>query len=105
MPIVATVIIGFNEEGDLMLEYEIVNYDHPLESHIKNVVVDKQEAYILAKEVNISLTQLPAYIAKKYGVQPFCQSAPSEAIALFKEILGHFASSGVKYEYRIKYKQ
>mgnify|MGYP001544882255 CR=1 FL=1 len=99
---VATIITGFDDNGDLMFEYELTDYDYPSESYIKDVVVNKQEAYALAKDVNVSLTQLPAYIAKKHSVQPLCQSVPSEAATLFKEILDCLASFGVKYRQQIK---
>lgn len=45
------------------------DYDNPSESHVKDDVIDKREAYTLAKDVNVPLIQLPAYMAKKYGVQ------------------------------------
>jgi len=102
LPIVATVIIGFDDKGCLKLEYEFMDYDTPLESHTKYAVVKKQEAYTLAKRANVSLTQLPAHIAKKYGVQPFCQAVPSEALALFKEILDFFVFHGVRYQLKDK---
>lgn len=101
LPIVATVIIGFDDKGCLMLEYAFMDYDVPSESHIKYAVVDKQEAYALGKKVNASLTQLPAYIAKKYGVQ-LGQAVPSEALALFKEILDFFVFHGVRYQLKDK---
>ena len=41
--------------------------------------------------------QLPAYVFKKYGVQPFCQAVPSEARTLFKAILDFFAFYGANY--------
>lgn len=102
LPIVATVIIGFDDKGCLVLEYKFVNYDVPLESRTKYAVIEKQEAYTLAKRVNVSLTQLPACIGKKYSVQPFCQAVPSEAPALFKEILDFFVFHGVRYQLKDK---
>ncbi|MCE9191231.1 hypothetical protein K0G46_06830 [Phocaeicola vulgatus] len=101
---VATIIIGFDDNGNLVLEYDLDD-DNPSESYVKNVVIDKQDAYTLAKNENVSLIHYPAYIAKKYSVQPFCQSVPSEAIALFEELLDYLASSGVKYQRIIKRKQ
>lgn len=90
LPIVATVIIGFDDNGCLVLEHKIMDYDVPEESRTKYAVVEKQEAYVLAKKVKVSLMQLPAYVFKKYGVQPFCQAVPSEARTLFKAILDFF---------------
>ena len=97
LPIVATVIIGFDDNGCLVLEHKIMDYDVPEESRTKYAVVEKQEAYVLAKKVKVSLMQLPAYVFKKYAVQPFCQAVPSEARTLFKAILDFFAFYGVKY--------
>lgn len=98
LPIVATVIIGFDDNGGLVLEHEIMDYEVPEESCTKYAVVEKQEACALAKKVKVSLIQLPAYVLKKYGVLPFGQAVPSEARTLFKAILDFFVSYGVKYQ-------
>ena len=55
LPIVATVIIGFDDNGCLVLEHKIMDYDVPEESRTKYAVVEKQEAYVLAKKVKVSL--------------------------------------------------
>lgn len=102
LPIVATVTIGFDDNGYLILEHEIMDYEVPSESRTKYAVIEKQEAYALAKKVNVPMTQLPAYVLKKYGVQPFCQVVPSEARVLFKEILDFFVFHGVKYQLKDK---
>ncbi len=97
LPIVATMTVGFDDNGCLVLEYEIINYDIPSESRKKRAVVEKQEAYALANKLNISLILLPSYIFKRFSIQPFCQTVPSEAHALYKDILEFFVSYGVKY--------
>lgn len=96
---VATIITGFDDNGNLVFEFEITNYDYPSESFKKNIVIDKHEAYTLAKKANTSLIKLPAYIAKRYCIQPFCQSLlPSKATSLFSDILYYLATSRVKYK-------
>ncbi len=96
---VATIITGFDYNGNLVFDFEITNYDYQSESFIKNIVIDKHEAYTLAKKENTSLIKLPDYIAKRYCIQPFCQSfLPSKATSLFSDILYYLATSGVKYK-------
>ena len=94
---VATIIVGFDDNGNLVFEYDLDD-DNPSDSYIKDVVIDKQDAYTLAKNANVSLVHYPAYIAKKYSIQIFCQSVPSEAMSLFKELLNYLTSSRVKYQ-------
>lgn len=102
LPILAVVFVGFNDNGCLVLKYEFVNYEVPSESYTKYAVVEKEDAYTLAKKVNVSLIQLPAYIFERYGVRPLCQAVNSEALALFKEILGFFVFYGIKYQLKVR---
>lgn len=100
LPIVATVSIGFDDNGCLVLEHKIVNYEMPEESCSELVIVDKLEALALAKKVKISLVQLPAYVFKRFGTLTFRQTVPSEARALFKTVLDFFVFYGVKYQFK-----
>lgn len=105
LPMVATMSVGFDDNGCLMLKYKFENWDVPSEPpHIdmKCAIVEKQEAYALARKLDVSLIRLPAYISKKFSVQPFCQGDPSEARVLFREILDFFVFHGVRYQLKGK---
>lgn len=47
LTLAATMVIGFDDNGNLALEYRISNCNIPLEKRIKNVSVDKKDAYVL----------------------------------------------------------
>lgn len=97
LSVVATVSIGFDDSGNLTLMYDRTVYDHPSESSITYAVVDKQQAYDLSRRLKVPLTHLPAYFSKKFAVEPFGYAGPSEARALFKDILVFFSYRGARY--------
>lgn len=98
LTLAATMVIGFDDNGNLALEYRISNCNIPLEKRIKNVSVDKKDAYVLAKKVHVTLTGLPAYINKKYRIRPLCQGEPSKARVLFGDILDFYNYHGIRYQ-------
>ncbi len=98
MPIVASVITGFDDNGCLVIKYECVDYEHHSKTQSRCAVIEKQDAYTLAKKLKVSLTELPAYISSEYSIPASCQAVPSKAFDLFKEILDFIIS------YRINYK-
>ena len=59
LTLAATMVIGFDDNGHLALEYRVTDCNNPLETRIKYVSVDKEDAYVLAKKVNVALTKLP----------------------------------------------
>ena len=98
LTLAATMVIGFDDSRHLALEYRVTDCDDPLETHIKYVSVDQEDAYVLAKKVYVTLTGLPGYICKRYGVRPLCQTLPSQARALFGEILDFYKHHGIRYQ-------
>jgi len=98
LTLVATMVIGFDDNGHLILEYKVTDYNIPLEPRVKYVSVDKEDAYVLAKKVNVALTKLPNYICRRYGKRPLCETVPSEARALFREILDFYKYNGIRYQ-------
>ena len=93
----ATIYIGFDDNGNLALKYKHTFDDYPSESSITYAVVDKQQAYDLSRRLKVPLTHLPAYFSKKFAVEPFGYAGPSEARALFKDILVFFSYRGARY--------
>lgn len=98
LTLAATMVIGFDDNGDLVLEYTITDCNAPLETRIKYVSVNKEDAYILAKKVKVALTKLPNYIYRRYGKRPLCETDPSEARALFGEILDFYKYNDIRYQ-------
>lgn len=98
LTLAATMVIGFDDNGNLALEYRISDCNIPLEKRIKYVTVDKDDAYVLAKKVHVTLTGLPAYISKRYGIRPLCQGGPSKARVLFEDILDFYNYYGIRYQ-------
>lgn len=98
LTLVATMVIGFDDNGNLALEYRVTDYNIPLEPRVKYVSVDKENAYVLAKKVNVALTKLPNYICHRYGKRPLCETVPSEARTLFREILDFYKYNGIRYQ-------
>lgn len=98
LQLAATIVIGFDNNRNLILEYRSDDCNIPLETHIKYVSVSPENAYILAKEVHVTLTGLPNYIYKKYGIRPLCEAVPSEARTLFGEILDFYNYHGIRYQ-------
>ena len=98
LTLAATIVIGFDDNGHLALEYRVTDCNIPLEPRVKYVYVDKEDAYVLAKKVNVSLIELPNYIFRMYGKLPLCETLPSEARALFGEILDFYKYYGIRYQ-------
>lgn len=69
-----------------------------IQGRIKYVSVDKEDAYVLAKKVNVGLTKLPKYICLRYRKRPLCETSPSEARALFGELLDFYKYNGIRYQ-------
>ena len=98
LTLVATMVIGFDDNRHLALEYRVTDCNNPLEPRIKYVSVDEEDAYVLAKKVNVALTKLPNYICQRFGKRPLCETDPSEVYALFGEILDFYKYNGIRYQ-------
>ena len=96
LTLAATMVIGFDDSRHLALEYRVPACDDPWETQMNYVSVDHEDAYVLAKKVHVTLTGLPGYICKRYGVRPLCQTLPFQARALFEEILDFYQYHGIR---------
>ena len=98
LPIVVAIVIGFDDNANLIIEYEKTDYDISENSYKRQVTVNKEEAYNLAKKLNSSLTELPKVIAEEFAIKPFCETVPSQASALFKQIMKYFDNNRTAYK-------
>lgn len=67
LTLAATMVIGFDDNVNLALEYRVTDCNIPLETRIKYVSVDKENAYVLAKKVNTTLTKFQVIFAEDLG--------------------------------------
>lgn len=95
---VATIDIGFNDNGCLTVIYEVKDYDNTEDSYLKYAVIEKEDAYYLSKRLKVRLTQLPDYFEKEFGDSNPGEASLSEARMLFKDILNYFKYNHTHYQ-------
>lgn len=78
----------------VLLEHD--DYDEPDYAYKVYATVDKRDAMGMARRLNVSLTDLPAVIFKRYG-EASNVFVPSEVEATFKDILDFILDCGVRY--------
>lgn len=82
----ATIDIGFDDNGNLVVIYEIKDYDYRDESEVKYLIVEKEDAFLLSRKLKTGLTQLPDYFDKELGHLNPGEASLSEARTLFRNI-------------------
>lgn len=92
----ASVTVGFDGEKELAVKWEYIDYEE--EEHNKLVVafVTFEDAYDMAKRLNVRLTELPLAIKKRCGYSSNTL-VPSQVEACFKEVLDFIVSCDVRY--------
>lgn len=92
----ASVSVGFDDNGNLVLLMANGDCEHPVNNHETWAVVCKEDAYLFAGKIGITLTELPKMLSDRFRV-PYGLYTPSEARSLFGDILAFFLDSGVRY--------
>lgn len=59
------IIVGFDEFRDLKILW--IHYEHSSSRLYKQVIVKKEDAYRLAQQLQIPMTELPTYISDKFS--------------------------------------
>ena len=95
-PIWSSVVVGFDDDKSLVVLLEHDDYDEPDYAYKVYATVDKRDAMGMARRLNVSLTDLPAVIFKRYG-EASNVFVPSEVEATFKDILDVILDCGVRY--------
>ena len=94
----ASVTVGFDDDKNLVVKYEYVDYEEDTNNSETIAFVSLEDAYKMARRLNVQLTALPATIKKRCGYRSD-QLVPSQVKASFKEVLNYIISCGVSYKF------
>ena len=76
LTLAATMVIGFDDNGHLALEYRVTDCNNPLETRIKYVSVDKEDAYVLAKKSKCCLNKTSKLYLPEIWKTTFMRDCP-----------------------------
>lgn len=91
----ASIVIGFDEDRNLVVRMKYVDYDFPEHNCLRDAVVAPDEAYRLAKQFRLPLVDLPRRLAELFGEDSGLQG-PVFVGKLFSRIVGYFNDCGVR---------
>ena len=76
LTLAATMVIGFDDNVNLALEYRVTDCNIPLETRIKYVSVDKENAYVLAKKSKHYLNKTSKLYLPEIWETAFMRNSP-----------------------------
>ena len=92
----ASVTVGFDSEKELAVKLECIDYEEKGRNSLVVAFVTFEDAYDMAKQLNVRLTELPLAIKKRCGYSSTAL-LPSQVETCFKEVLDFIVSCGVYY--------
>lgn len=92
----SSIIVGFDDEKNLVVQLEYINYDDHEEDYVQKAVVDKMGAFLLAQQLRVALTDLPSALQKRFVVNHNAY-VPSQVKTLFHEIVAFLRENRVVY--------
>lgn len=88
--------VGFDERRDLVISLARYRDDTAKEKVLRRVVVRKEDAFRMARRLQVSMTALPDHLADKFSdLDSFGGLAQAEAI--LADLLDYLLSIGVSY--------
>lgn len=93
----ASVSVGFDSEKELAVKLEYIDYEEKGRNSLVFAFVSFDDAYELAKRLNVRLTALPSAINRRCG-NTSTRLLPTQVEACFKEVLNFIVSCGVSYK-------
>lgn len=93
----ASVTVGFDSEKELAVKLEFVDYEDEEKSSFVFAFVSFNDAYDLAKRLNVRLTELPKAIKRQCG-RSSTTLLPSQVEKCFKEVLDFLINCGIQYK-------
>lgn len=93
----ASVTVGFDSEKELAVKLEFVDYEDEENNSLVFAFVSFDDAYDMAKRLNVRLTELPKAIKRQCG-RSSTTLVPSQVKACFKEVLDFIVGCGVNYK-------
>ena len=101
----ADCIVGFNDDGDFVVRYNLINYDYRDRSYTRDAVIKKNNALEVAQILKIHLIDLPVHLEKKFG-QPLDSFTASEVKNIFNDILNYISANKGCYQlHRLPYEE
>lgn len=95
----AALSVGCGDDGMFGVQYEFKDDDDDWNNDCVQAIVDKDETLLLAKNLGVSVLNLPKVFCDKFDPNSSVL-VPSEVEAIFKEILEFICDSGAKYKLR-----
>lgn len=90
------LVVGFDERRDLVISLACYRDDTAKEKVLRRVVVRKEDAFRMARHLQVSMTALPDHLADKFSdLDSFGGLAQAEAI--LADLLDYLLSIGVSY--------
>ena len=90
------LVVGFDERRDLVIMLGRYRDDVAKETVLRRVVVRKEDAFRMARRLQVSMTALPGHLADKFSdLDSFGGLAQAEAI--LADLLDYLLSLGVRY--------
>ena len=90
------LVVGFDERRDLVIMLGRYRDDVAKETVLRRVVVRKEDAFRMARRLQVSMTALPDHLADKFSdLDSFGGLAQAEAI--LADLLDYLLSLGVRY--------
>ena len=101
----ADCVVGFNDDGDLVIRYNLMDYDHRERSYTRDAVIKKDNALEVAQFLKVHLVKLPAHLENKFG-QPLDSSTAGEVKIVFDDILNYISANKGDYQlHRLPYQE
>ncbi len=95
-PIVYSLYIGYDATFNLKICLKKFFYEGKKEEETVCAVIDKDNSYLLAKKVNVTMVNLPAYLAKEFDyniTNPSC----SKVERIFSDMIDYILNKDIPY--------
>lgn len=93
----ASVTVGFDSEKELAVKLECIDYEDEMRNRLVFAFVSFEDAYHMAKRLNVRLTALPRAIKNRCG-NDSSTLVPSQVEKCFREVLDFIVSCGACYK-------
>ena len=93
----ASVSVGFDSEKKLAVKLEYIDYEDESNNKLVCAFVSFEDAYNMAKLLNVRLTELPRVVRERCGRRS-ATMVPSQVESCFREVLDFIVSYGIRYK-------
>ena len=93
---VADIYVGYDESLNLVVLFELTDYDFPEFNRTCCAIIDKHEAYWLSKRLEVSMSGLPGFISNSVDDSYYEIINPTvkHARACFRDLIDCFIDEG-----------